>query len=80
MADAHTRTESSPTISRFVLSGLVIGAVIGCATGVVLGLIAYPPTAWAAAIEVGLPAAVVGALVGLSAGVIVTSHRRRLHR
>lgn len=39
---------------------------IGLVTGLVWGLIVYPPTAWAAAFEVGIPAAAVGVVIGLS--------------
>jgi uncharacterized membrane protein YjjP (DUF1212 family) len=42
----------------------VCGA-IGLAVGLVLGLTTYVPTAWAAAFEVGIPAAAVGAILGL---------------
>jgi hypothetical protein len=38
---------------------------IGLVTGLVWGLIVYVPTAWAAALEIGIPAAAVGALIGL---------------
>ncbi|MGZ6733970.1 MAG: hypothetical protein ACXVDH_04935 [Nocardioides sp.] len=44
--------------------------------GLVLGLRAYVPTAWAAVIEVGLPGALLGALFGLIAGGIATLARR----
>lgn len=50
-------------------SGLVFGAV-GAVAGLVLGLAAYPPTAWFAVLEVGIPAFVVGALLGAVAGAV----------
>lgn len=67
-------------IGRIVLWGLLIGGVAGAATGLVLGLIAYPPTAWFAVIEVGVPGAVTGAVVGLMAGLFVIGRRRARSR
>ncbi|WP_158607722.1 hypothetical protein [Flexivirga caeni] len=54
-------------------------AIYGCATcgvarvlvGTIAGLRIYTPTAWATAAEVGLPAAVFGALAGALAGCVV---------
>ena len=42
----------------------VCGA-LGLVAGLVRGLTVYAPTAWAAAFEVGIPAAVAGAVLGL---------------
>ncbi|HEY0166251.1 MAG TPA: hypothetical protein VGB75_04335 [Jatrophihabitans sp.] len=39
--------------------------VIGLVAGLVWGLRVYVPTAWAAALEVGVPAAAVGGVIGL---------------
>ncbi|SHG97347.1 hypothetical protein SAMN05443575_2990 [Jatrophihabitans endophyticus] len=44
----------------FFVAGLVVGLVVG--------LTAYPPTAWFAAAEIGIPALIVGALIGLVVG------------
>jgi hypothetical protein len=44
---------------------LVCGA-IGLVAGFLRGLTVYAPTAWAAAFEVGIPAALAGALLGLA--------------
>ena len=43
---------------------LVCG-VLGLVVGFVIGLFAYAPTAWAAAFEIGIPAAAVGVVIGL---------------
>ncbi|MGO4258230.1 hypothetical protein [Marmoricola sp. RAF53] len=51
------------------LGGLLLGAV-GAVTGLVLGLHAYPPTAWFAVFEVGVPAAFVGCALGSLAGLV----------
>lgn len=60
---------------RIVIWGLVVGAVAGAASGLVLGLIAYPPTAWFAVVELGVPGAVVGVIAGSVVGLIVIARR-----
>ena len=53
----------------------VIGAgalgLLGGVAGMVAGLRTYAPTAWAATLEVGLPATVLGATIGALAGSLV---------
>lgn len=61
---------------RSVLIGTALFGAAGAVIGLVLGLRAYVPTAWAAVIEVGLPAALLGALLGLIGGGIATLARR----
>jgi hypothetical protein len=55
--------------------GAVLGAiglgVLGGIAGLVIGLIAYPPTAWVAVFELGLPAAFLGTWLGLIVGALV---------
>jgi len=59
------------------VGALVLGA-LGAVVGLVLGLRAYVPTAWAAVLEVGVPAAYLGAVLGLLTGsVVVLAHRLR---
>jgi hypothetical protein len=50
--------------------------MIGAIVGLVRGLIVYAPTAPFAVVELGLPAAIVGGVVGFIAGVIVIAGRR----
>lgn len=52
------------------LGGASCGVVAGVMGGA-LGLSAYPPTAWFAVLELGVPAALLGVVVGLSAGAVV---------
>ena len=66
----------SPRLRYAVLGAALVG-VPGCVAGLVLGLQAYPPTAWAAVVEVGAPAAVVGGLLGLVVGSLVVLVQRR---
>ncbi len=59
------------------LLGAAAGAVslglLGCVAGLVIGLQVYAPTAWAAMFEIGIPAALLGAIVGLAAGALRSS-------
>ena len=65
-----------PLPARFaVIGGLVLGIAGGIA-GLVIGLFAYPPTAWFAVAEVGVPAALLGGLAGLVVGFLVQAVRR----
>jgi hypothetical protein len=56
------------------LGGLMSG-VSGCIAGLILGLIAYPPTAWFATFELGAPAALAGWIIGLLVGFLVSARR-----
>jgi hypothetical protein len=61
--------------------GLVLG-VLGCVTGLVVGLVSYPPTAWFATLEAGVPAYLLGVLGGLVTGTtwLLLQRLRRLGR
>ncbi len=66
-----------PLPMRFaVLGGLALGAV-GCVIGLVIGLNVYAPTAWAATFEVGIPSALLGAVLGFAAGSVRSRALRR---
>ena len=56
--------------------GAVSGGVIGGVAGLILGLIVHPATAWFAALELGTPACVAGALIGCLAALVVMAGRR----
>ena len=43
---------------------------LGAAVGLIVGLLANPATAWFAIFELGLPAAMIGGLLGLLIGVL----------
>jgi hypothetical protein len=65
-----------PLPGRFaVIGGLVLG-IAGAIAGLISGLFAYPPTAWFAVVELGLPAAFLGGLAGLALGFLVLAVRR----
>ena len=52
---------------RWSFVGAVLAATAGAVAGLVLGLITYPRTAWFAVLELGAPAGILGALMGLAA-------------
>jgi hypothetical protein len=59
-----------PIPLRTALLGGAGAAALGGIVGLVLGLRAYPPTAWFAIVEVAVPAALLGSGVGLVAGLV----------
>jgi len=61
---------------RWGVIGAATAGAIGGAAGLVVGLLAYPPTAWFAIFELGTPAAIVGGLLGLASGAIASASRR----
>jgi hypothetical protein len=69
-----------PEPSRYAVVGLLALGLAGAVAGLVIGLFSYPPTAWFAVIEVGLPSAIVGGLLGLAAGSVVHVLRRQSDR
>jgi hypothetical protein len=61
--------------ARWGAVGAAGAGMVGALTGLVIGLIVYMPTAPFAAIEVGLPAAIVGGVFGVVAGAVVSVAR-----
>jgi hypothetical protein len=71
----------SPMPARYALLGGSSAGLVGLITGLIIGLSAYPPTALFACVEVGLPAATVGAVLGAAVGVLTrVGHRARPNR
>jgi hypothetical protein len=60
-----------PVPLRHALIGAVTFGVLGGVVGLILGLRAYAPTAWFAVFEVGMPAAFLGAVLGVTVGSVV---------
>lgn len=52
---------------RWSFLGALLAGSAGAVVGLVQGLGAYPPTAWFAVLELGAPAGILGALIGLAA-------------
>jgi len=66
----------SPSVERWAMIGAVLAGVGGGIAGLVIGLLAYAPTAWFAVIELGVPCALVGGISGVIAAVLVSTYRR----
>jgi hypothetical protein len=64
-----------PVLMRSFVVGAVCTGVAGCVAGLAIGLIVYPPTAWFAVFELGVPAAIAGGTVGLLSGSVVFAVR-----
>jgi presenilin-like A22 family membrane protease len=65
-----------PLPARFAVIGSLVFGIGGGIAGLIIGLFAYPPTAWFAVAELGLPAAVLGSLAGFVVGFVVQAVRR----
>jgi hypothetical protein len=76
---AWSQMAAMQLIPRFAIAGALVALLLGGLVGLVLGLRAYPPTAWFAVFEVGIPAgalgAVLGAFVGMVAGTVQRMNR-----
>ena len=57
-----------PLPARAAVAGAGALGSAGCATGLAIGWQVHPPTAWAAAAEIGIPSALLGGAIGLVAG------------
>jgi len=65
-----------PLPGRWAAVGAMCAGMIGAVAGLVIGLIVNAPTAPFAVVELGLPATILGGVVGLVAGAIVIAGRR----
>jgi hypothetical protein len=63
-----------------VVVGSIVAGILGGLVGLVLGLRGYPPTAWFAVLEVGVPAAVAGGVLGAGAGLVAVLVQRAIRR
>jgi hypothetical protein len=60
---------------RHVLGGVILLGMVGCFAGLIIGLIVHPPTAWFGLFEVGIPAGLVGGMLGLVSGFVTMGFR-----
>lgn len=66
---------AKPLPLRWAGVGAAALGTVGAIAGLVVGLIVHPPTALFAMFELGVPALLVGGLVGLGCGSIVSAGR-----
>jgi hypothetical protein len=69
-AVSRTTSTGRQVLSRWGSIGLVAGFIAGAVLGLVVGLDANPSTAWFAVFEAGIPAALLGGLIGLMSAAI----------
>lgn len=72
---------ASPVDAQVILGrvagiGMAVCGVLGAIAGLIIGLMAHPPTAVFAMAELGIPAAVVGGILGFLVGLCVWAVRR----
>ena len=67
-----TPTRAVPLPAKWAAIGAVSAGLVGGVAGLVVGLRAYAPTAWFAILELGIPSAAIGGLVGLASGAIAS--------
>jgi hypothetical protein len=65
-----------PILPRWGCIGAMSAGMTGILVGLVVGLFVYAPTAPFAAVELGIPAALTGGLIGAVAAMIVRAGRR----
>ena len=80
MISARSQLVAKPLITRFTIVGLTVAGILGGLVGLVLGLRAHPATAWFAVLEVGVPAAIVGAVLGAFVGLLTVAAQKTIHR
>jgi hypothetical protein len=76
MAATRAVLSDFPILRRFLLVGAACTGVAGAVVGLILGLRANPATAWFAIFEVGIPALVAGAVLGLAIGLFGLAVRK----
>jgi hypothetical protein len=76
LVEARESFDGLPLSLRAAILMAALFGWIGGLVGLMVGLAAYPPTAWAAVFEVGLPAAFVGFFLGGAGGGLVDLFQR----
>jgi hypothetical protein len=73
MATLGSQLGTLPIVARFAILGAAMASLIGGLAGLIVGLIAYPPTAWFAVLELGIPAGLLGGVVGGLTGLVAST-------
>ena len=77
MAGIRDAQRGMPLPVRWAVVGAVLVGGLGAVTGLIVGLVVHAPTAWAATVEVAVPSAALGLVLGLVAGSARLVARRR---
>lgn len=80
MSTVLNEWRAMPIPPRWTATGASVLGTLGGIAGLIIGLDVHPPTAWAAIVELGLPAALVGAVVGIVIDLMVMVSRRLRRR
>jgi hypothetical protein len=75
-ADIRSQVAAMPVMTQFAVVGSAAAFLLGALIGLVVGLFAYPPTAWFALFELGVPAGILGAVIGALVGFITAAVQR----
>src|SRR5205807_2015545 len=76
MSTALGEWRAMPSPPRWMATGAIVLGTLGGIAGLIIGLNVYPPTAWAALFELGIPAATAGAILGIVVDLMVLLSRR----
>ncbi len=79
MMSARSQLAAMPLVPRFTVVGSTTMGIVGGLVGLVLGLRAFPATAWFTVFEVGAPAGVAGAIGGAFIGLVAVTVRKIIH-
>ena len=79
MSGFRSALRGLPFPVRLAVAGAALLGSLGGIAGLVVGLRVHASTAWAATFEVGVPAAVLGAMLGLAFGSVAAVSRRWHH-
>ena len=63
-------------ITRWVAIGAIGAGIAGAVAGLWIGLVTHPATAWFAVFELGVPASILGGLIGLVGGAVAYAVQR----
>jgi hypothetical protein len=75
MAKPASALDRPDLMARLSGIGAGVGAILGGIVGLIIGLVVYPPTAWFATIEMGVPAAILGGVGGLVTSLVIKRHQ-----
>jgi hypothetical protein len=70
---------AEPAPASHARVGAILAGGLGAIAGLIIGLHVYAATAWFAVLELGVPAAIAGGLLGCLSGAGAAALRRRRH-